>query len=644
MRYNLFTQKYREFDFFDSNFCNLSIDYIQLIKFSDEDLPNLKTLYANKLSNIKAEIENNSKLSTFIRKFNHLEYKSKINLFNSFEYIKFVIGTEKEKTEKILIDFLSTNLKLIKTQINFIDVNDYLIPFDNLLLFSLYSLYQFNKNNIEIFQYMNQINDEIITQNIINKTNEYFDNCEIDFFIYKNQDEINNNLIEPQFIKTKSSFYLPFGAFSNIFSKMVEKHNLKNVSEIDEFIKENKNNLYLLSIENNPKDIYKIVQNNSFIKHFLSEDSIIRNKKYIFNKNYWLKMFNSLIDALPFVIPEKDKMIEILYDNENFRVVKISSNIINLENKMDTLINKLIAEKSINSRTFDIAKIQEEMILSNIIDIKRLLEKYEYDKTKLKNCSIKTLNIIKSIDYTLETDINYEITNKNITNKLDEINNLIKFRSSFLEQSLIIIKNGSIDIFSTARSVRTFIELISKMFIIDQVFKCIFNIKNNEKVKYNTKIFNLSKKLNIEIASDLLKISISPNLNSIDEKSKKFIEENKKEFEILHLKYHLDKFNEQFNFPKTSFGFTKEIYTNFILELLDCFDKDTLNIFAHSFYWFHNDFKINELSTKIIDGLSKLIDLLKTENCSNFITQLNSIYEFLSNKDNSLEKFFNTTK
>lgn len=635
--------RYKNINFPNENFCNLGIDYIQATKNSDEDLPNLELIYLQKLNSI--ETKTNIELWKFINKFSHIEYKIKINLFNSFEYIASYLKNtsliREAQIEEILINFLSKSSKLIKLEINFIKVNEFLIPFDNLLLFSLYSLFVSIKQWKEIYEYLNSINNEIINKKTIEKITEYFDDCEIDFFIYENQEEINNNLVEPQFLKSKNNFYLPFGTFSNTFSKMLEKYNLKSISEIEKYITENKNKSYLLSIESNPKEIYKIVQNNSFVEHILSENTIITTKKYLFNKNYWTKLFSILINYLPFEIPEKEKELEILYDDKKFRVVKINSKIINFNNHFNFVITKLINEKSLNSRTYHISRIQEEMILSNIIDIKLLFAKYKFNKNKLKYCSGKILNIIKGIDNSYDSEINFEITNKKITGELTEVNDLIKNKTNFFEESLIIIKNNGIDIFSTARSIRSFIELISKLFIVDQMFKC-FN--DTEKKKYNSKIYKLSKKLNLNLSINLLKICINPNLSSLSSEISDLIKKDKTEFDILHLKYHLDKFNDKFSFPENSFGFDEDVYVNFIKKLINLFDKNTLNIFAHSFYWFHNDDEIQKLSTNLIDSIKGLIKLSETEYYNDFITQLNSIYDFLSNKDKSLEKFFNTAK
>lgn len=639
LRYNLYMNKYNNVDFLDKNFCNLGVDYMEAMKKSKEDLPNLELIYSKQINFF--QIEKNNKLSNFISKFDYLDYKLKISFFNSFECIKSFLAKDIiTKDEKINI-FLSNNIKLTKTQINFIEVGDYKVPFDNLLIFSLFQVCKLRDYYKEVYEFLNSLNRKLISDSTFDIISGYLNRSELEFVVYKNQEEINNNLVEPQFLKTKNTFNLPFGAFSNIFNNISENKNLRNINDIEKYVNENKSNSYLLSIENNPKEIFKIVKNHSFVKHFLSDEAIIRYKKYLFNKNYWTKFFDSLINALPFAIPDEDKQLEISYDNEKFRVIKINSKIINFENNISSVINKIIVDKSINSKGYDLSIVIEQMIIKEIIKIDELFKKYELNKSKLKYCSLEILDLMKKSNKQSEKEINIEITNRKITDKFNKITSLLTNGLNQFEQSLIIVKNDTVDIFSTARSIRAFIELISKLFIIDQVLKC-YSDKNKD--KYEIRIQNLSKKLDKNLALHLIKICFNPYSYEIYENIDMKRLKNNEMFEILHLKYHLEKFNDKFCFNKDSFGFSEEIYNNFISKIIRIFKIEILNFFAHSFHWFHNDMEIERLSGEIIEGINKFVSLSRTDYFNTFITQLNSIYEFLSNKDNSLEKFFSTSK
>lgn len=631
--------KYNNVGFLDKNLCNLGIDYIEAMKSSKEDLPNLELIYSKQINIFK--IEKNNKLSDFINKFNYLDYMLKISFFNSFEYIKsFLTKYTITKDEKIN-NFLSDNIKLTKTQINFIEVSNYKIPFDNILIFSLFQVCELRDCYKDVFEFLNLLNEDLIPDSTFNVISEYLNKCELEFVVYKNQEEINNNLVEPQFLKTKNTFNLPFGAFSNIFNNILENKNLRNINDIEKYVNENKGHSYLFSIEDNPREIFKIVKNHSFVKHFLSDEFIIRYKKYLFNKNYWTKLFDSVIEALPFNIPEEDKQLEISYDNEKFRVIKINSKIINFKHDISSVISKIILDKLINSKGYDLTKVIEQLIIEDIIEIDELFKKYKWNKSKLKYCSVKILNLMKKSNKEYEKEVNIEITNRKITDKFNEMTSLLSNKLNPFEQSLIIVKNDSIDIFSTARSIRAFIELISKLFIIDQVMKCH---KDKNKDRYEIRIQNLSKKLDKNLALNLIKICFNPYSDEVNENIDIKRLRNNETFEILHLKYHLDKFNDEFCFNEDSFGFSKEIYYGFICNVISTFKTNTLNFFAHSFHWLHNDTEMEKLSDEIIVGINQLVDLFSGNYFNTFITQLNSIYEFLSNKDKSLEKFFNATK
>ncbi|EGS28800.1 hypothetical protein, partial [Mycoplasmopsis anatis] len=576
-------------------------------------------------------------LKTFINNFDELEYFVKINLYNCFKFICENKNINDIKNE--IVEYVNSHNKLISKQINCINLDKITVPFDNLFLFSLYSIHNCFKKQV-IFEYLNNINENKLDKEIVDILINYFRNYELEFIIYETQNEINNELIKPLFKKSKSSFKLNFGVFSNMFNKKISTHRLKSMLEIEKYVLENKNKSYLLSMENNTKEIYKIVQNHSFVSHFLSPNTIKNAKKYLLSKNYWMNIFKILIDSLPFDIPEDDKEISIKYDESNFKIVEISSKIINFSGSIQKSIENLISNKNINSKGIDIQKTLEIFVLDNIIDIGNFIKIYKFNNSKLVNCSYKVLDKIKILNNKFESEVNLEITNKKITNKLEEINWLSTTKLNFLEHSLIVGNKNDIDIFSTARSVRTFIELVSKMFIIDQIFKCYKEGINN---KYPKRIEEVSKILDVDLSIRLLEFSINTNHKNLENVREK-IDANKRSLEILHLKYHLFKFDRKFHFPEFRFSFTEEVYENFIKKLVKIFDNEILNIFAHSFHWLHNSVEIDELTDEFINGLKNLINLLKSDLYNDFIYQLNSIYEFVSNKDNSLEKFFNTKK
>lgn len=313
--------KINDINIFDDRFCNLMLDYIDATRIVKDDLPDLTDIYLEKIT---FELLNNIKLKEFIKDFESLDYISKINAFNCFAYL----NSDKNdviENKYLINNFLENNIKMSKMQINFISLKDFKIPFDNLYLFSLFTVYKIQQNT-NLFDYLNSINNNIIDESIKTQLNKTFKNVNLEFNVYSKINEINDNLIKTQFLKSKNEFKLSYGIFSNVINSKINVKNLNTISEIDLYVENNKSNSFILQIENNSREIYKIVKNHSFIKWILSEDVIIKSKKYLFDSKYWIKLFELVFELLPFKIDEKDKEIEIIYDENNFQVQEIKWN------------------------------------------------------------------------------------------------------------------------------------------------------------------------------------------------------------------------------------------------------------------------------------------------------------------------------
>lgn len=294
--------------------------------------------------------------------------------------------------------------------------------------------------------------------------------------------------------------------------------------------------------------------------------------------------------------------------------------------------------KLFNSTKSDLNKIIELFIEKHVLNITNLLERYKLNEDKFNNCSMKILNIInENMNYSNEKLIS-EITNKLIKSEFLEVSNLIKSKSELTKTNLFIINNGELDIYSTARSLRTFIEFISKMFIFDQAIKC-WKFKN--KSNFHPKIQKLSTILTFNSVQSIF-ISLNDlNYKNLEYETNFNISEIKKITSILHLDYQLKNFDDQFSFDDNySFGFTKEIYSNFIKKIIDKINVHTLNIFAHTFPWLNNENMFEIATENFVNGLITLIDLLKSNYYNQFLEQLSTFYSILKNKDNCLEKFF----
>lgn len=444
-------------------------------------------------------------------------------------------------------------------------------------------------------------------------------------------------------MNSKNEFKLSYGIFSNVINSKINIKNLNTISEIDLYVENNKSNSFILQIENNPREIYKIAKNHSFIKWILSEDVIIKSKKYLFDSKYWIKLFELVFELLPFKIDEKDKKIEIIYDENNFQVREIKCKLINsftsyYNNKKYFFLDDLVNDKLLKSKVKNVESIMEKMIFNNFINLKYLSKNYVLDPNKLKNCSINILSEIMKLGTGFENLINIEIISKKIKLDVSKLAKLLKFQNNIINNSFIVMKNNEIDIFSSARAIRSFIEFISKILIIDQILKCY---KSTKKEKFNKKIRKLSELLNIEISKNLLNISINFNDSNFDATILEIIRANANLFEILHLKYHLENFNNEFCFDNSDYGFTKEVYEFFIQKVISIFDRQILNVFTHSFDFFDNLYFIDKYISDFLKSLNEFILLAETEYYSKFIIELNELLELLKNRNNSLIHFFN---
>lgn len=273
--------KINDINIFEDSFCNLMLDYIDATRIVKDDLPDLTDIYLEKIT---FELLNNIKLKEFIKDFETLDYISKINVFNCFAYL----NSDKNdviENKYLINNFLENNIKMSKMQINFISLKDFKTPFDNLYLFSLFIIYKLQQNT-DLFDYLNSINNNIIDESIKIQLNKTFKNVSLEFNVYSKINEINDNLIKPQFLNSKNEFKLSYGIFSNVINSKINIKNLNTISEIDLYVENNKSNSFILQIENNPREIYKIAKNHSFIKLILSEGVIIKSKKYLFDSKY----------------------------------------------------------------------------------------------------------------------------------------------------------------------------------------------------------------------------------------------------------------------------------------------------------------------------------------------------------------------
>lgn len=307
-------------------------------------------------------------------------------------------------------------------------------------------------------------------------------------------------------------------------------------------------------------------------------------------------------------------------------------------NKKYFFLDDLVNDKLLKSKVKNVESIMEKMIFNNFINLKYLSKNYVLDPNKLKNCSINILNEIIKLGTEFENLINIEIISKKIKLEVSKLAKLLKFQNNIINNSFIIMKNNEIDIFSSARAIRSFIEFISKILIIDQILKCY---KSTKKEKFNKKIRKLSDLLNIDISKNLLNISINFNDSNFDTKILEIIRDNTNLFEILHLKYHLENFNNEFCFDNSDYGFSKEVYEFFIQKVIRIFNRQILNVFTHSFDFFDNLYFIDKYVSDFLKSLNEFILLTETEYYSKFIIELNKLLELLKNRNNSLIHFFN---
>lgn len=620
------------------NIRNLGIGYIDLIKnVNNDDLPDFNLLYKKSLFNKEEVISND--FITFQKLLDKNSNNHIVNLYNSYKYIINSYNTEEWKEFLLYFDnekeSLSSNIK-----INLVKINNIFIPIDNLILTSMYIISKSKKRNKIVSKLKKYISENEVNFNL------YFDfieNLDLEFYIYDSNEEMIDFLIRPQFIKENNKLNIRYGFFSNLVNNKFLNNNINNIQDIHNFLKENQNKSNILKIIDNASELYSIAQNQSFVEKILSKNMILKSKKYLLSQKYWIKLINSIHEILPFKIPDEDKKLIINYDNNNFKIVSIKSKLINSfhTTKKTFVFDECVEMKLMNSTKIDILGITEYLIKNDLIDILELANKYELDENKFNNCSLSILNKIESNIQVPNKMLSSEITNKLIRDRVGDISKSLSKDLNLFNSNLFIFKNDELDIYSTARSLRTFIELISKIFILTQALQCY---KSKNKKKYHTKIQKLSELLNVN--TTIMLFNSLTNLEYDDLKNSCGLDlyKIKNITNTLHLEYHLDDFNDKFNFEIDGFNFSYDTYDNFIIIFATIFERKTLNVFSHTFPWFNNRKTIIKLMDKFVHGMLKIIKLLKTERYDKFVSELNSIYEFLSNKDKSLEKFFNTDK
>lgn len=450
-------------------------------------------------------------------------------------------------------------------------------------------------------------------------------------------------LIRPQFIKENNKLNIRYGFFSNLVNNKFLNNNINNIQDIHNFLKENQNKSNILKIIDNASELYSIVQNQSFVEKILSKNMILKSKKYLLSQKYWIKLINSIHEILPFKIPDEDKKLMINYDNNNFKITSIKSKLISsFHTEKETFVfEECIEMKLMNSTKIDILGITEYLIKNNLINIVDLITKYELDEEKFNNFSLSVLESIESNIQVPNKMLSSVITNKLIMDRVGDVSNILSKDLNLFNSNLFIFKNDELDIYSTARSLRTFIELISKIFILTQALQCY---KSINKKKYHIKIQKLSELLNVNATIMLFNSLTNLDYSDLSDNFGLDLYKVKNITNTLHLEYHLDDFNEKFCFDIKGFNFSYDVYFNFIRVFTTTFQRKTLNVFSHTFPWFNNKETIKKIIYDFIDGITEISKLLKTKHYDKFLNELNSIYEFLSNKDNSLEKFFSTTK
>lgn len=619
------------------NIRNLGIGYIELIKnVNNDDLPDFNLLYKKSLFNKEKIISND--FTTFRKLLDENSNNHIVNLYNSYKYIINSYNTEEWK--KFLLYFENENEDLSSNiKINLVKINDIFIPIDNLILISMYIIFKSDKRSKIIPELKKYISESEVNFNL---SFDFIENINLEFYIYDSNDEMIDFLIRPQFIKENNKLNIRYGFFSNLVNNKFLNNNINNIQDIHNFLKENQNKSNILKIIDNASELYSIVQNQSFVEKILSKNMILKSKKYLLSQKYWIKLINSVHEILPFKIPDEDKKLIINYDNNNFKIAAIKSKLISsFHTKKETFVfDECVEMKLMNSTKIDILGITEYLIKNNLINIVDLIAKYELDDEKFNNFSLAVLESIESNIEIPNKMLSSEITNKLIKDKVGDISESLSKDLNLFNSNLFIFNNDELDIYSTARSLRAFIELISKIFILTQALQCY---KSKNKKKYHTKIQKLSELLNVNTTIMLFNSLTNLEYNSFNAFGLDLYEV-KNITNILHLEYHLYGFHNEFCFEIDDFNFSYDTYHNFIRVFTLAIERKTLNIFSHTFPWLNNRQTIKEIIYKFIDGITEISKLLKTDYYDKFLSELNSIYEFLSNKDKSLEKFFNTTK